>query len=77
MVSLAFSNILDFIEKGNYPPIWYSTLDSTTITQMEKKFDICKAALIKAIVEVAGEEKNEDVLWDEDRRRPAWWCLCV
>jgi hypothetical protein len=34
-------------------------------TGLEKKFDICKAALIKAIVEVAGEDKNEDVLWDE------------
>jgi len=32
---------------------------------MEKKFNICKGALIKSIVEVAGEEKNADVLWDE------------
>lgn len=56
------SNILDFIEKGAYPPLWSSSgLDSG----LEKKFDICKAALIKAIVEVAGEDKNEDVLWDE------------
>ncbi|KAF8201422.1 hypothetical protein BJ912DRAFT_1019387 [Pholiota molesta] len=31
----------------------------------EKAFDICKAALIKAVVEVFGEEKNEDVLWTD------------
>jgi hypothetical protein len=42
--------------------LWSSSgLDSG----FEKKFDICKAALIKAIVEVAGEDKNEEVLWDE------------
>ena len=56
------SNILDFIEKGDYPPLWSS---SGIDVGLEKKFDICKAALIKAIVEVAGEDKNEDVLWDE------------
>lgn len=47
---------------------------------MEKKFDICKAALIKAIVEVAGEEKNEDVLWDEteeDQPGGAFVCRMV
>ena len=32
---------------------------------MEKVFDMCKAALIKSVVEVAGEDSNEDVLWDE------------
>ncbi|KIM87000.1 hypothetical protein PILCRDRAFT_815433 [Piloderma croceum F 1598] len=59
---LCLSNILDFIEKGDYPPLWSS---SDIDAGLEKKFDICKAALIKAIVEVAGEDKNEDVLWDE------------
>jgi hypothetical protein len=54
------SDVLDFIEKGDYPPLW-----SSSGLGLEKKFDICKAALIKAIVEVAGENKNEDVLWDE------------
>lgn len=32
----------------------------------EKKFGICKGGLIKAFVEVFGEEKNEDVLWESD-----------
>jgi hypothetical protein len=60
-------SMLDFIEKGNYPPLWYSASESVDIElkRMEKSFDICKAAVIKAIVEVAGEEKNEDVLWDD------------
>lgn len=59
------SNILDFIEGGDYPPLWSTSFDSSTSAQMEKKFDICKAASIKAVVEVAGEDKNEDVLWDD------------
>lgn len=59
-------SMLDFIEKGNYPPLWYSDGSvETEVSRMEKSFDICKAAVIKAIVEVAGEEKNEDVLWDD------------
>lgn len=59
------SNILDFIERGDYSPLWSSSLEPGSSAQMAKKFDICKAALIKAIVEVAGEDKNEDVLWDD------------
>jgi hypothetical protein len=74
------SDILDFIEKGDYPPLWSSSLDLASTSQMEKKFDICKAALIKAIVEVAGEDKNEDVLWDEteeDQPGGAFVCRMV
>ncbi|KAF7967687.1 hypothetical protein HWV62_33381 [Athelia sp. TMB] len=71
------SHILDFIEKGDYPPLWSeSSLDSG----YQKKFDICKAALIKAIVEVAGDDKNEDVLWDEteaDQPGGAFVCRMV
>lgn len=32
---------------------------------MEKSFDFCKAAVVKAVVEVAGDEKNIHTLWDE------------
>lgn len=68
------SNILDFIERGDYPPLWSS---SVIDSGLEKKFDICKAALIKAIVEVAGEDKNEDVLWDEtEEERPGGAFVC-
>lgn len=59
--------ILDFIAKGNYHPLWYhdSDADQAELTRRERSFDICKAATIKAVVEVAAEEKNLDVLWDD------------
>ncbi|KAF9464652.1 hypothetical protein BDZ94DRAFT_1255595 [Collybia nuda] len=58
------SAILDFIENGDYPPFW-NLYGEVERKRKEKAFDICKAALIKAVVEVAGEESNEDVLWDD------------
>ncbi|KAJ7740657.1 hypothetical protein DFH07DRAFT_838644 [Mycena maculata] len=57
--------ILDFIEKGDYPPFWQTALPEADRKRRERVFDNCKAALIKSVVEVAGEERNEDVLWDE------------
>lgn len=59
------SLMLDFIEHGTYPPWWEGAFVDTELRQREKTFDICKAAMVKAVVEVAGEEKNEDVLWDD------------
>lgn len=57
--------ILDFIEDGDYPPSWETTFPETDRRRRERVFDNCKAALIKSVVEVAGEERNEDVLWDD------------
>jgi hypothetical protein len=58
------SIIMDFIESGSYPPLWGSSIfDEVARTGKEKAFDICKAALVKAVVEVFGEEKNEEILW--------------
>ena len=55
---------MDFIEKGSYPPLWHSSIfEEVARTAKEKAFDICKAALIKAVVEVFGDEKNEEILW--------------
>ncbi len=61
------STILDFVEMGDYPPIWNNSevFDDAERVRRKKEFGICKAALIKAIVEVAGEEKNAKILWDE------------
>ncbi|KAG6820603.1 hypothetical protein H0H93_014519 [Arthromyces matolae] len=59
------SIILDFIENGTYPASWaLGTIEEAERKRKEKAFNICKAALIKAVVEVAGEEKNADILWD-------------
>lgn len=61
------STILDFVEQGNYPPTWKDpeVFDDAERMRKEKEFGICKAALVKAVVEIAGEEKNADILWDD------------
>jgi hypothetical protein len=53
-----------FLEHGDYPPYWQAE-QLQERTRRQKVFDFCKAALVKALVEVAGEEKNTDVLWDD------------
>ncbi|KAL0946949.1 hypothetical protein HGRIS_013108 [Hohenbuehelia grisea] len=73
------SAMLDFIEKSGYPSTWYqaSVLDESDIKRKEKAFDICKAAVIKAVVEVAGEERNDDVLWDDSEAdKPGGEFIC-
>ncbi|THU78636.1 hypothetical protein K435DRAFT_769285 [Dendrothele bispora CBS 962.96] len=60
-----FATILQFIEKGSYSPFWQKVLGETDAKRKEKAFDICKAALIKTVVEVVGEDANEEVLWDD------------
>jgi hypothetical protein len=57
------ANILDFIDRGEHHPLW-SDLPGDSV-QRGRSFDFCKAALIKAVVEIAGEVKNVDVLWDD------------
>ncbi|KAJ7172525.1 hypothetical protein C8R46DRAFT_1086280 [Mycena filopes] len=69
--------ILDFIEKGDYPPFWQTALTEADRKRREKVFDNCKAALIKSVVEVAGEERNEDVLWDDsEENKPGGEFVC-
>lgn len=64
-----FSAMLDFVEKGKYPPLWYvqseNGLDGGDVSKKEKAFDDCKAAVIKAVVEVSGDDRNLDLLWDD------------
>ncbi|EAU88580.1 hypothetical protein CC1G_04286 [Coprinopsis cinerea okayama7 len=61
-----FKSMVEFIEHGGYPPTWdHPSITPEDRARKEKTFNICKAALIKSVVEVAGEEKNEDVLWDD------------
>ncbi|KAI0316683.1 hypothetical protein OF83DRAFT_1193499 [Amylostereum chailletii] len=64
------ADILRFIDLGTYHPLW-STDATAERSRKEKAFDLCKAALIKSVVEIAGEEKSIDILWDEsDSSRP-------
>ncbi|KAJ3573972.1 hypothetical protein NP233_g2090 [Leucocoprinus birnbaumii] len=64
------STILDFIELGDYPPSWNDSgvFDDSERERREKVLGMCKAALVKAIVEVAGEERNSEVLWDDSNQ---------
>ncbi|EIW85225.1 hypothetical protein CONPUDRAFT_48689 [Coniophora puteana RWD-64-598 SS2] len=59
--------MLDFIQLGYYPPLWYKadTFEGHELRSKEKAFDDCKGAVIKSIVELSGEDKNVDVLWDD------------
>ena len=58
-----FRDMLAFVEHADYPPAWAQ--EPAERAAREKGFDICKAAVVKAIVEVSGDEKNTDVLWDD------------
>jgi len=64
------SRMLDFVEKGDYHPFWSanSGTDEAERRRKERTFDICKAAIVKVVVEVAGDEKNEEVLWDDSEK---------
>ena len=55
--------MLDFVEFGEYPPYW-SEEPKSDIDAWKNIVDLCKTAVIKTIVEVAGDEKNLEVLWD-------------
>ncbi|KAK2466957.1 hypothetical protein APHAL10511_001215 [Amanita phalloides] len=62
--------MLDFIEYGAYSPYW-KYLPESDMKKKQKALDICKAALVKSVVEVSGEERNGNVLWyDSDKDRP-------
>ncbi|KAM6500561.1 hypothetical protein JOM56_003575 [Amanita muscaria] len=61
------SMILDFIEHGSYPPYW-KWLPEGDARKKQKALDICKSALVKSVVEVAGEERNQEVLWSDSER---------
>ena len=63
------AEILEFIDRGDYHPLWEDLPGDGA--QRKRAFDFCKAALIKAVVEIASEEKNIDVLWDDsDEKQP-------
>ncbi|OCH95510.1 hypothetical protein OBBRIDRAFT_873797 [Obba rivulosa] len=64
------SNMLTFVERGDYALYWSHESQNERAAK-EKGLNICKAAVIKATVEVAGDEKNTDILWDDsEEERP-------
>ncbi|KAF8654090.1 hypothetical protein AX16_003623 [Volvariella volvacea WC 439] len=66
------ATILEFVEHGTFPAVWSNpAFGPNWKSRKEKSFGICKGALVKAVVEVAGERGNIDALWDNtDTARP-------
>ncbi|KAJ4488004.1 hypothetical protein J3R30DRAFT_3280675 [Lentinula aciculospora] len=64
-IGSSLRSILDFLEKGEYPSLWANAPEDFDVSRKRKAFHMCKAALIKTVVEVAGEESAERSLWDE------------
>ncbi|KAI0082720.1 hypothetical protein K474DRAFT_1585274 [Panus rudis PR-1116 ss-1] len=60
--------ILKFIQEGDYSPLWATEGKSQQDgrSKNQKAFANYKAAMIKSVVEIAGDEENMDVLWHED-----------
>jgi len=57
------SDMLTFVDMGEFPPPWH--FEPAERQTMEKGFAFCKAAIIKCVVEVSGDDKNTDILWDD------------
>jgi hypothetical protein len=56
------SDMLNFLDCGDYPSWWADDPDHAAY---KRSFENCKSGIIRAVVEVAGEQKNTDILWDE------------
>jgi hypothetical protein len=59
-----FKQMIEFIERGIVSPDWAGAWPSEEVERKRKSFGVFKGAIIKAVVEVTGEEKNEEVIWD-------------
>ncbi|GJJ12165.1 hypothetical protein Clacol_006406 [Clathrus columnatus] len=62
--------LIDFVELAEHPLYW-SLETPSELEKHIKAFEMCKAAIIKAIVEVAGCPSSMDTLWD--LMRPSGW----
>ncbi|KAG8899378.1 hypothetical protein FRB99_006760 [Tulasnella sp. 403] len=67
-------SLVDFIEKAYPPPYWSSTASPEKRKVWEDKLALSKAAVIKAVIAIAAEDKNLDVLWDaKSEDYPGGW----
>lgn len=57
--------MLDFIERAEYLQEWLqSEIPLEESNRWKQTVDLCKTAIIKAVVELSGEENNLETLWD-------------
>lgn len=67
--------MLHFIEHG-CPPPWLSSEPEQELKKYEKTIGLCKAALIKTVITVAGEDQNMEPMWkgtQGDSQPEAWF----
>ena len=55
--------MLDFVESAEYLPFWEDGVSTEEVKRRKRAVDFCKTAIIRSIVEVAGEDSNSDALW--------------
>ncbi|KAL5529049.1 hypothetical protein ACEPAG_5023 [Sanghuangporus baumii] len=65
--------MLDFIESAEYLPFWEEhDLPTEEVNRWKRAVDFCKTAVIRSVVEVAGEDGNLDVLWNDSVEESAF-----
>lgn len=67
--------VLDFVEKAEPPSYWGACTDQLKERQRwDKLLSVCKGAVIKAVVIATGEDKNLNILWDDNTEgHPGGW----
>lgn len=69
-----FVHLIRFVESGGPLPYWRAgPAEQRERPGWEKTLGLCKAAVIKAIVTVAGEDSQMDVLWGQNDPRGGWF----
>lgn len=64
------TTLLDFVEYGRAPPYWAEASEGDS-KRWSTTLEICKAAVLKAVVETSGEDNNMEVLWDLSESNPS------
>ncbi|KZT59782.1 hypothetical protein CALCODRAFT_449714 [Calocera cornea HHB12733] len=65
------AEIIHFVEQIQAPPYWFEHPEKDR-KRWEKTLIFCKAAAVKAIIAVSGEDANLEVLWDEKKENGGW-----
>lgn len=69
-----FAHLIRFVERAEPLPYWTAgPAEQRERPVWEKDLGLCKAAAIKAIVTVAGEDSQMDVLWGQNDPSGGWF----
>lgn len=67
-----FAHMIRFVESACPIPYWQTTPGAHD-KEWKKALGVCKAAVIKAIVAVSGEDSQMDVLWGQNDPAGGWF----